>query len=130
LLPSLFDVRTRWLSPRSLSLHLLLIVWVLGCALAAWWQVDRALAGNQYSYLYAVEWPVFAIAGIFGWWALLHTEPATVEAREERRAHEQRLRAQAQEQRRDRASEDPELAAYNDHLAELAASDRRKGWRH
>jgi hypothetical protein len=123
-------VRTRWLSPRSLSLHLLLVVWVAGCSLAAWWQVGRAIQGNQYSYLYAVEWPVFAIAGIFGWWALLHTEPASAEAREERRAHEQQLRAAAQAEKRDRAREDPELAAYNDHLAELASSNRHKGWRH
>jgi len=123
-------VRTRWLSARSLSLHLLLVVWVAGCVLAAWWQVGRAIQGNQYSYLYAVEWPVFAVAGVFGWWALLHTEPASAEARAERRAHELRLRAAAQEARRDRVSEDPELAAYNDHLAELAASDRRKSWRH
>jgi DNA-binding transcriptional regulator of glucitol operon len=130
LLRRLFDVRTRWLSPRSLSLHLLLIVWVLGCSLAAWWQVGRAIQGNQYSYLYAIEWPVFAVAGIFGWWALLHTEPASAEEREARRAHEQRLRAAAQADRRDRANEDPALAAYNDHLAELASSNRRKGWRH
>ena len=65
-------MRTRWLSPRSLSLHLLLVCWVAGCGLAAWWQIDRALGGNQYSYLYAVEWPVFAIAGVFGWLSLIH----------------------------------------------------------
>lgn len=123
-------MRRRWFSPRSLGLHVLLVCWVVGCSLAAWWQVGRALGGNQYSYLYAVEWPVFAIAGVFGWWALLHTEPATEEAKAARRAHEHQLRAEAEAQRRDRASEDPELAAYNDHLAELAASDRRKGWRH
>jgi hypothetical protein len=122
-------VRT-WLSPRSLSLHLLLVVWVAGCGLAAWWQVDRALAGNQYSYLYAVEWPAFAVAGIFGWWALLHTRPASDEERAARRAREAQLREAAQAERRDRANEDPELAAYNDHLAELASANRRKGWRH
>jgi hypothetical protein len=123
-------VRTRWLSPRSLALHLLLIVWIVGCSLAAWWQVGRAIQGNQYSYLYAVEWPVFAVAGVFGWWALLHTEPATAEAREARRQTEARLRAEAQAAKRHRDEEDPELAAYNDHLAALAASGRRKSWRH
>ncbi len=71
------SVRVRWLSPRSLVLHLALVVWVVGCVVAAWWQVGRAIQGNQYSYLYAVEWPVFAVAGIFGWWALLHTEPVS-----------------------------------------------------
>jgi hypothetical protein len=122
-------VRSRWFSLRGLGLHLALVVWVAGCLLAAWWQVHRALGGNEYSYLYAVEWPVFAIAGVFGWWALLHTEPATDEAKAERREHEAKLRADAQAARRDHGAEDPELAAYNDHLAELAASGRRKGWR-
>lgn len=95
---------------------------------ATWWQVGRAVGGNQYSYLYAVEWPVFAVAGVFGWWALLHTEPASDEARAERRAEETRLRAEAAA-RRDRGAEDEALAAYNDHLAQLAADGRRKGWR-
>lgn len=122
-------MRSRWWSPRSLALHVALLAWVAGCLAAAWWQVHRAMAGNEYSYLYAIEWPVFAIAGVFGWWALLHTEPATPEAAAERRALEERERAAAQAQRRDRAVEDPELAAYNDHLASLAASGRRKSWR-
>jgi hypothetical protein len=123
-------VRRRWLSLRGLALHVSLLVWVTGCSAAAWWQVDRAMEGNQYSYLYAIEWPVFAIAGVFGWWALLHTDPATTEARETRRAHEQHLRAAAQAARRDRAAEGPELAAYNDHLAALASTGKRKSWRH
>jgi hypothetical protein len=123
-------VRRRWLSLRGLALHASLLVWVTGCSAAAWWQVDRAMEGNQYSYLYAIEWPVFAIAGVFGWWALLHTDPATAEARETRRAHEQQLRAAAQAARRDRVAEGPELAAYNDHLAALASSGKRKSWRH
>ncbi len=119
----------RWCSPRSLGLHLALVGWVLGCSVAAWWQVDRALAGNQYSYLYSIEWPVFAIAGIFGWWALIHTEPATDEAKEARRSHEEIQRTAAQAARLDRDTEGPELAAYNDHLATLATT-RRKSWRH
>jgi hypothetical protein len=123
-------VLKRWFSPRSLGLHLALVVWVVGCSVAAWWQVGRAFQGNEYSYLYAIEWPVFAVAGIFGWWALLHTEPATPEAREARRQKEAVLRADALATKRDRANEDDELAAYNDHLAELAESGRRKTWRH
>jgi hypothetical protein len=123
-------VRARWFSLRSVGLHLALVVWFGGCLLAAWWQVGRALQGNEYSYLYSIEWPLFAIAGVFGWWALVHTDPATTKAKEERRAYEQRLRAQAHAATRDRAQEGPELAAYNDHLAALTASGRRKTWRH
>ena len=125
---SLSKVRTRWLAPRSLLLHLALVAWVAGCVVATWWQIGRAIGGNEYSYLYAVEWPVFAIAGVFGWWALLHTEPPSEEAQDARREEEARLRAEAAA-KREREEEDEELAAYNDHLAQLAANGRRRGWR-
>jgi hypothetical protein len=122
-------VLSRWLSPRALLLHLIGAAWVAGCVLAADWQVGRAIQGNEFSYLYAIEWPVFAVAGIVGWWALVHTDPASSEERSARRAAEAALGERAHVARRDRAVEDAELAAYNDHLAELAASNRPKGWR-
>jgi hypothetical protein len=105
-------------------LHLAGVAWVAGCAVAAYWQVGRAIQGNEFSYLYAIEWPVFAVAGIVGWWALVHTDPASSEERAVRRSAEAKLGA-----RRDRSVEDAELAAYNDHLAELAALNKPKGWR-
>lgn len=104
-------------------------MWIAGCGAATWWQVGRAEQGNQFSYLYAFEWPVFAVAGAFCWWAMLHTDPATPEERTERRHQIERVRLAAAEERRDRDHEDPELAAYNDHLAALAASGKRKAWR-
>ena len=52
-------VRERWLSGRALSLHLAVLVLVPACAVAAWWQINRAADGNQLSYLYSVMWPVF-----------------------------------------------------------------------
>ena len=82
----------------------------------------------MFSYLYAIEWPVFAVAGIMGWWALVHTDPTSSEERAARRSAEAALRARAHVARRDRAVEDDELAAYNDHLAVLAAN-KPKGWR-
>jgi hypothetical protein len=118
----------RWLSPRALLLHLMGVAWVTGCVLAAYWQVGRAAQGNVFSYLYAIEWPVFAVAGIMGWWALVHTDPTSSEERAARRSAEAALRARAHVARRDRAVEDDELAAYNDHLAVLAAN-KPKGWR-
>lgn len=106
-----------------------MVVWVSGCAVAAWWQVGRAAQGNQFSYLYAVEWPVFAVAGAFCWWALLHTDASDPDVKVQRRALAERARAQAHVAMRNRDEEDEELAAYNDHLAALAAEGRRKGWR-
>ena len=67
-------VRERWLSGRALSLHLAVLVIVPACALAAWWQINRAADGNQLSYLYSVMWPVFGLLGIYFWWMLIHTD--------------------------------------------------------
>jgi hypothetical protein len=117
----------RWLSPRALGLHAATLAWVTGCALAAWWQVGRAIQGNQFSYLYAVEWPVFGGAGIFFWWAMLHSERADDEERH-RSTVVERERMTSRLALRSREQEDPELAAYNDYLADLAVEGKRKGW--
>jgi hypothetical protein len=67
-------VRERWFSKRAFSLHLGLVVFVPTCIAAAWWQITRATDGNGLSYLYAVEWPVFAILGVYFWWMFIHTD--------------------------------------------------------
>jgi hypothetical protein len=59
-------------------LHLAVLIFVPGCAVAAWWQVTRAADGNQLSYLYMVMWPVFGLLGLFFWWLLVHTDYDTV----------------------------------------------------
>jgi hypothetical protein len=127
----IFFVRDRWLSRRALTLHLAVVLWVPGCLLAGWWQVTRALDGNGLSYLYSVEWPAFALVGVWMWWSLLHTDPENVGARAQRRMQAARAEAGVAlvttERRPD--DEDPELAAYNDRLAELAADTRPKTWR-
>ena len=62
----------------SHPLHLAVLVFVPGCAVAAWWQINRAEDGNGLSYLYSVMWPVFGILGIVFWWMLIHTDYETV----------------------------------------------------
>ncbi len=119
-----------------MSLHVAALVFVPGCAVAAWWQIHRAADGNQLSYLYSVMWPVFAVLGIVFWWLLLHTDYDTVGLKG--------MRRQAQQEGAGAhligtptptpapptvsAEEDPELAAYNARLAELAAKGP-KTWR-
>ena len=68
------NVRERWLSRRAVSLHLAVLVFVPGCILAAWWQINRAAGGNQLSYLYSVLWPAFVLLGLYFWWMLIHTD--------------------------------------------------------
>jgi hypothetical protein len=145
------NVRERWLSGRAISLHVAALVLVPGCAAAAWWQIGRAEDGNQLSYLYSVMWPVFGILAIVFWWMLIHTDYDTVGLRG-------MLRQQTLEDAPSPATngangangvaaspaptpilpevpiasaatvEDPELAAYNARLADLA-SKGPKTWR-
>jgi hypothetical protein len=114
-----------------LLLHGLLVTWLLGCTAAAWWQFGRAASGNSLSYLYSIEWPVFAILGFFGWWSLLHLEKISEAQEQARREYEAKMRAEAAAARAAAvADEDPELKAYNDELARLADQPKKKLWGH
>ena len=127
-----------------MSLHLAVLVFVPGCAVAAWWQINRAADGNQLSYLYSVMWPVFGLLGIAFWWLLLHTDYDSVGLKGMLRQAQQEAEGTAVGARASAvttsvtsiappppivsAEEDPELAAYNARLAELAAKGP-KTWR-
>ncbi len=74
----------RWFSPRALLLHLAVVIVAPACALAGWWQATRALAGNGLSWVYSVEWPIFALIAIAGWWQLIHEDPEAYRERKSR----------------------------------------------
>lgn len=76
--------RRRWLSRRALLLHLEVAIVAPGCGLAGWWQATRALSGNDLSWVYSVEWPIFGLLAIAGWWQLVHEDPAAYRARKAR----------------------------------------------
>jgi DNA-binding transcriptional regulator of glucitol operon len=128
-------VRERWLSRRAVWLHLALLVFVPGCAVAAWWQINRAAGGNQLSYLYSVLWPAFGILAVVFWWMLIHTDYDSVglkgmlrQQAAESAADEPTAPAPPMPQPAVAPDEDPALAAYNARLAELAAQGP-KTWR-
>ena len=73
--------RRRWFSRRAMLLHLYVLIVAPGCALAGWWQATRALGGNELSWVYSVEWPIFALLAIGGWWQLVHEDPEAYRAR-------------------------------------------------
>ena len=124
-------MKSKWFTSRALLLHLTLIGWLALCVSAAWWQVGRAVQGNSLSFMYSIEWPVFGVLGVLGWYAMLKMEKVTEEQEQERRRYEESQRAQAQLARRTSVlSEDPSLAAYNDHLAKLGAQPKKKLWGH
>jgi DNA-binding transcriptional regulator of glucitol operon len=113
-----------------------MILFVPGCAAAAWWQITRATDGNGLSYLYAVEWPLFAILGVYFWWMLIHTDYESVGLRGMRNHTESTSHAMAHTLPQTaemstpfpESDDDPELAAYNARLAGLAAQGA-KTWR-
>jgi hypothetical protein len=80
-----------------------MVVIVFGCAVAAWWQATRALGGNGLSWVYTVEWPIFGLIAIGGWWQLLHEDPEAYRARKSRSRYtpEVALAASAPERRED-----------------------------
>jgi len=59
---------------RCIGLHLLTIVLVPTFLLAGWWQYHVALSGNDLSWVYTVEWPLFSIYAIYMWWQLIHDQ--------------------------------------------------------
>jgi hypothetical protein len=142
-------VRARWLSRRAIFLHVSVVLFVPGCFAAAWWQITRAFDGNGLSYLYSVEWPIFAMLGVYFWWMFLHIDYDAVGLRGMRNqaaagaAGAAATGAPAPDAtpeppvaaamgdpagRDAQHSEDPELAAYNSRLSALAASGP-KTWR-
>jgi len=80
---SLTDVRRRWLSPRALLLHLEVVIVAPACLAAGWWQVRTAMAGNSLSWVYSVEWPIFALIAVGAWWYLIHEDPDAYRARKQ-----------------------------------------------
>ncbi len=124
-------VRDKYFSRRAIGIHVALVGWIAMCALAAWWQVGRAIQGNSLSFLYSIEWPLFAILGLLGWYALLNMEKVTEGQQRAREEYEQMMREQAREARQVAAeAEDPALKAYNDHLEDLARRPKRNMFGH
>ena len=172
-----------WFTRRAIALHVTVLVVVPAFLALAWWQFDRASSGNELSWAYTFEWPIFAAYAVFMWWKLVHEWP-TADADSEPgpepglgSALPDDIRAQIAEEaghvegagragagctedagridgagrvkttvgapgaqtRRHRSghqgraeepsdAEDEQLRAYNEYLAALNASDRKKTW--
>jgi hypothetical protein len=105
----------RWLSRRALRLHVALLIVVPGCLAAGWFELTRALAGNQLSWVYVFEWPFFAAFSGRLWWRLLHEEE------ESSSASFSAASAAGTGGPADDESADPQLRAWNEYLARLHA---------
>jgi hypothetical protein len=67
----------RWtllLRPRWLAWHSIVIASVFGMLLLGDWQLHRAESGNELSWAYTFEWPLFSAFTVFFWIKSLHDE--------------------------------------------------------
>ena len=71
------SARPHWtllLRPRWLAWHLFAVVATLGMLWLGRWQLHRAESGNELSWAYTFEWPLFAIFGVYFWAKTLRDE--------------------------------------------------------
>jgi DNA-binding transcriptional regulator of glucitol operon len=140
-------VLRRFLSPRWLAFHLLVLVLAAAFLGLGWWQLRRAAGGNALSWGYALQWPVFAGFTIFVWYRTLRdaVRPPGSGHQDGRPRGSDRPDGASAAQAAGRnpelpvpdlparptpaavaEDEDPELAAYNRYLAALAEADRQQ----
>jgi hypothetical protein len=62
------------LRPRWLAWHAFALVAFTGMLWLGQWQLRRALSGNELSWAYTFEWPLFAVAGAYFWVKTLREE--------------------------------------------------------
>jgi DNA-binding transcriptional regulator of glucitol operon len=120
-----------WFSRRAVKLHVVILIVVPAFLALCLWQVSRALGGNSLSWAYVFEWPIFAAYAVYMWWRFVHeaAEDASATAGD----HVDADGATSPTSKAPRPAgaaeetEDAELAAYNDYLAQLAERDRATG---
>ncbi|MDE3205826.1 MAG: hypothetical protein KGQ66_16585 [Acidobacteriota bacterium] len=88
------------------------------CALAAWWQLTRALSGNLLSWMYVFEWPAFAGIAAWLWWVLL-TGAGDRSAGPHGDPPDSRLAGRSAPLRWNYEDESASLRSYNSYLAAL-----------
>jgi DNA-binding transcriptional regulator of glucitol operon len=119
-------------TPAWIARHVLALVLVVGFLGLGWWQFSRATEGNTLSWGYTFEWPVFAAFVVFLWVREIQQERRGDKAEQQPPGEpdESEPGAPVQIGRPVRVpvtaappadEDDPEVAAYNDYLAWLAA---------
>lgn len=117
-------------SPRWLARHVLALLLIGGCSVAARWQFHRAVRRHSIlNWSYTLEWSLFAGFVVLCWaWFLRdelrgpQDEPVAVPPRQEPDLPEAVDRPRSEP---DNEPNDPELAAYNAYLAKLHAKGGR-----
>ena len=115
--------RPSWLfllRPKWLCWHAFAVLATLGMLWLGRWQLHRAESGNELSWAYTIEWPLFAVLGLLFWARSL---------REEVRGRSQPPAAKADPAEPAGPRSDAD-AVYLDRLrAEVRGHGRWHGWR-
>lgn len=116
----------RLLSPRWLAVHALALVLIAVCVALGIWQYRRASGGNTLSWAYTFEWPLFA-AFVVWMWVRAVRDHLSQERGEDPYAELRPPPIKAVKRAATSSfDDDPQLAAYNEYLAWLAANPDRK----
>jgi DNA-binding transcriptional regulator of glucitol operon len=62
------------LRPRWLAWHAFAVLAIAGMLWLGRWQLHRAESGNELSWAYTFEWPLFAVFGVYFWAKTLRDE--------------------------------------------------------
>lgn len=122
------------LSPKWWVGHVLVALAVAVFVALGGWQYDRSQSatGDFQNLGYALQWPLFAVFAVVAWWRVLRLEQGRLEQGllEQRQAGGESSSPASEPSPPPRPAQpaqeddpDDELAAYNAHLARLAASD-------
>jgi len=65
-------VGERLTGAEAVKLHVTLAAGLTLCVAAFLFEVKRALGGNELSWAYVFEWPMFAVFAVYMWWTTLH----------------------------------------------------------
>jgi hypothetical protein len=103
-------------SLRALRFHVPLLVGVAVCIYAGWFELSRARHGHTIAWVYAFEWPGFAVVGIYLWWRTITNADDARESTPGSAVTEQTFEA----------VDDPGLAAWRQYLAESQQADRAR----
>ncbi len=103
----------RLTGPEAVRLHVTLVAAVALCAGAFWFELRRALGGNQLSWAYVFEWPLFAGFAFYMWWNLLHRQGRTPDASAPKVVAPEHVEM---------------LKAWQEHQRSLAAAERRSAY--
>jgi DNA-binding transcriptional regulator of glucitol operon len=117
----------RLLTPRWLALHTVVIVLVVAFLWLGQWQYGRATRGNNLSWAYTFQWPLFALFVLGLWVKMMRDETrgdAKPKAERPPPLRPPPLRPLAPAAKP--VDDDPELAAYNRYLAWLAANPDKR----